>query len=139
MTKEVAKWRRSKKSRISIIIGLLILVAVVAFFFEKTRLWMIGIAFVLLAALGLEVSNTDFDLGKAVETGSLSESKIKRTEEGNLILGTMCDRASYNCSDFKTQKEAQEVFDKCGSGGKDVHGLDRDGDGMACESLPKGE
>ncbi len=137
MNKEVAKWRRDKKSRIAIIVVLLVIVAVVAFFFEKTRLWMIGIALVLLAALGLEVSNTDFDLNKAVETGSLSESKIDRTEEGDLILGTMCDRPSYNCSDFKTQAEAQEVFEKCGFSKNDVHGLDRDGDGIACESLPK--
>jgi hypothetical protein len=137
MTKEVAKWRRSKKTRITIIVLLLVVVAVVAFFFEKTRLWMIGIALVLMAALGLEVSNTDFDLGKMVETGSLSESKIKRSDDGNLILGTMCDKPSYNCSDFKTQEEAQEVFEKCGFSKNDVHGLDRDKDGVACESLPK--
>ncbi len=137
MEKEIAKWRRSKKSRLTIIIILLIVVAVIAFFFEKTRLWMIGIAVVLLAALGLEMANTDYDLGKVIETGSLEESKIERTEEGNLIIGAMCDRASYNCDDFATQEEAQKTFETCGFEENDVHGLDRDKDGVACEGLPK--
>jgi Kef-type K+ transport system membrane component KefB len=70
--KDVADWRQNKKSRLIIIVGLLILVAIIAFFFEKTRLWMLGIGAVLLIALGLEATSTDVDLGKLVETGSLS-------------------------------------------------------------------
>lgn len=138
MVKEVAKWRRSKKARLGIIIGLIIIAGIIAFFFEKTRLIMIGVVVALLVALGLEVGNTDYDLGKAIETGSLSESKIEREADGDLILGTMCDAGSYNCDDFATQPEAQEVFDKCGGSENDVHGFDRDGDGLACEGLPKG-
>lgn len=138
MAQEIASWRRSKNVRLIIIIGLLIVVAFIAFFFEKTRLWMLGVGLVLLAALGMEVANTDYDLGKAWETGSMEESKIDRTEDGNLIMGAMCDRPSYNCDDFITQAEAQEAFEACGFAQNDVHGLDRDGDGMACESLPKG-
>ena len=137
--KEVANWRRSKKSRLIIIIGLLVLVAVIGFFFEKTRMWMIGIGVVLLLALGLETANTDVDLGKAIETGSLEESMVERDEEGNAILGAMCERETYNCDDFATQAEAQETFDTCNFGEGDPHGLDRDGDGVACESLPKGD
>jgi hypothetical protein len=37
-----------------------------------------------------------------------------------------------DCSDFSTQLEAQQYFDENG----DVDNLDRDGDGVACESLP---
>lgn len=40
-----------------------------------------------------------------------------------------------NCSDFATQEEAQAVLDADPS---DPHGLDGDGDGIACESLPSG-
>lgn len=48
-----------------------------------------------------------------------------------------CSGNKYNCNrDFKTHKEAQAVFDYCGGVGNDVHGLDRDKDGLACESLP---
>ena len=137
--KEVAHWRRSKKSRLIIIIGLLVLVAVIAFFFEKTRLWMLGIGIVLFATLGLEMTNTDVDLGTLVETGSLSESVIQRDEDGNAIYGAMCEENVYNCGDFATQPEAQEVYDTCTtSENRDRHGLDRDGDGVACQSLPAG-
>jgi micrococcal nuclease len=38
-----------------------------------------------------------------------------------------------NCSDFKTQKEAQAFFDANGPG--DPHKLDSNNDGIACESL----
>jgi hypothetical protein len=41
-----------------------------------------------------------------------------------------------NCDDFKTQKEAQKAYDS----DKDCYkNLDKDNDGVACESLPKGE
>lgn len=45
----------------------------------------------------------------------------------------VCDQDSYNCGDFNTQTEAQEVFDACGP--EDIHGLDNDGDGIVCEGL----
>ncbi len=137
--KEVAKWRRDKSTRVWIIVGLLVLVAAIGFMIEATRMWMLGIGIVLLAALGLEVSNTDVDLGKWMETGSLSESVIQRDANGDLIYGAMCEGETYNCADFGTQKDAQDVFDTCMTGGAgDVHGLDRDGDGVVCESLPAG-
>ena len=47
-----------------------------------------------------------------------------------------CSRNAYNCSDFKTQAEAQAVFDSCGGSGNDIHKLDSDGDSEVCESLP---
>ncbi len=137
--KDVADWRQSKKSRLIIIIGLLILVGVIAFFFEKTRMWMLGIGAVLLIALGLEATNTDVDLGKLLETGSLQESMIQRDENGKALYGATCEENVYNCSNFKTQSEAQEVYDTCTSAeNRDRHGLDRDGNGVACQSLPTG-
>lgn len=137
--KDVADWRQNKKSRLIIIVGLLIIVGLIAFFFEKTRMWMLGIGVVLLVALGLEATSTDVDLGKLVETGSLSESMIQRDENGKALYGATCEENVYNCSDFKTQAEAQEVYDTCTSAdNRDRHGLDRDGDGVACQSLPAG-
>lgn len=137
--KEVANWRRDKSTRIWIIVGLLVLVAVIGFLFETTRMWMIGVGIILLAALGLEATNTDLDLGTLVETGSISESVIQRDSEGNLIYGAMCEGETYDCSDFATQAEAQETFDTCMAGGAgDVHGLDGDNNGVVCQSLPAG-
>ena len=43
----------------------------------------------------------------------------------------------YNCSDFSTHKEAQDCFEFCGgSPSYNWSGLDRDRNGIACESLP---
>ncbi|HUW43711.1 MAG TPA: excalibur calcium-binding domain-containing protein [Bacillota bacterium] len=48
-----------------------------------------------------------------------------------------CSSDLYNCGDFDTQAEAQEVYDYCiGQGAGDVHRLDSDSDGVVCESLP---
>lgn len=41
-----------------------------------------------------------------------------------------------NCSDFATQAEAQAWYDTYAPAYGDVAGLDADGDGVACESLP---
>lgn len=48
-----------------------------------------------------------------------------------------CYANLYNCSDFSTQWQAQQCFNYCWDlGYGDVHGLDGDDDGEACESLP---
>lgn len=41
-----------------------------------------------------------------------------------------------DCGDFGTHAEAQAFFLAAGGPGSDPHGLDRDNDGIACESLP---
>ncbi|MDQ3693057.1 MAG: excalibur calcium-binding domain-containing protein, partial [Chloroflexota bacterium] len=43
-----------------------------------------------------------------------------------------------DCSDFRTQREAQRFFRRARrrTGQRDAHGLDADGDGKACETLP---
>lgn len=45
-----------------------------------------------------------------------------------------CDANYYNCDNFPTQEDAQECYDLCNCLGKgDLHELDRDNDGLACE------
>lgn len=96
---------------------------------------------VLLGALGLEVTNNDFDLGTLLGGGSLGEAKMERDASGNLTgstLGQLCgDEAKdeYNCDDFATQEEAQAKHDQCIADGRDVNRLDGDNDGVACEAL----
>ena len=41
-----------------------------------------------------------------------------------------------DCSDFETQREAQDFFEAAGGPRRDPHLLDRNKDGAACESLP---
>ncbi|MBI2050714.1 MAG: excalibur calcium-binding domain-containing protein [Parcubacteria group bacterium] len=47
-----------------------------------------------------------------------------------------CSNNVYNCSNFTTHAEAQAAFEQCGGVANDIHRLDADGDGEACESLP---
>ena len=68
-----------------------------------------------------------------------STSREKQPDVSCATSGSNCNCSGniYNCSDFKTQKEAQGCFDHCKKvKGRDVHKLDRDGDGRVCESLP---
>lgn len=140
--------RGNRKTRIWIIVGLLIIVGILFYFFEKARI-ALAIAFIaLFAALGLEVAQSDFDLGKLWETKSFEQSKVSRDESGNVIFdkdgnittdsakGKKADE--YNCDDFASNPEAQNFFVKVGGTGNDLNRLDGDKDGNACESLPKG-
>jgi hypothetical protein len=144
---KVKKLRGNRKFRLSLIV---ILMAIVVFLFivwEKARIALV-IAFIFLAtALGLEITQNDWDLQTLWETRSFDQAKISRDVEGNLLfdkLGNIVtDRSQgkgadeYNCDDFDTQEEAQIFFERVGGVGNDVNRLDGDKDGEACESLPK--
>ena len=65
-----------------------------------------------------------------VESGEISEEEASPPGE------TICSHDTYNYSDFTTQAEAQEVFEYCGGVANDIHRLDKDNNGVACESLP---
>ncbi len=54
-------------------------------------------------------------------------------------IPTICECSGdiYNCGDFQKQSEAQKCFSYCVDLGRgDVHRLDSDNDGLACEALP---
>ena len=70
---------------------------------------------------------------KNVRTSSNKQVRMKARIDGKNYI---CRSDIYNCSDFATQTEAQKAYKACGGLGNDVHGLDRDKDGVACESLP---
>lgn len=137
---DIADWRKSKKVRLGILVGLIVLVGVIAFFSTKLRVWMIGIMILLFVGLGLEVSNTDYDLGKMVETKSISQSKVLRDKEGNVVTDATQGKATdeYNCEDFNNQPQAQKFFERAGGLSNDTNRLDGNKDGIACQSLPKG-
>lgn len=152
-----SKLRYNHRFRLWFIGILLLIIAILFVFFQKFRLWL-AIAFIaLLAAFGMEVGQTDFDLQKLMETKSFQESKVARDEQGNLKtnelgqllfdkLGNVTNDTSvgkkaddYNCDDFATQPEAQAFFEKVGGVAGDVNRLDGNKDGEACESLPRGK
>lgn len=94
---------------------------------------------VLLTALGLEVSNNDYDLGKILEGSSWKDAKVMRDKDGNVVTdGSGKYTNDYNCDDFDSQDQAQRFFDKVKADtGEDPNRLDRDKDTVACEDLPK--
>ena len=99
-----------------------------------------------MAAVGLGGTNNDIDLGKLLNGESnIQTSQVQDFISGNKagslfgITNAICEKPAYNCVDFKNQKEAQSVFDQCKTEkNPDIHGLDRDNDGIACQDLPKG-
>jgi hypothetical protein len=94
----------------------------------------------LLAALGLATVSTDTQaltckqkcMAKPKAKQKACKQKCKRKGDGG-GGGAFVDR---NCDDFATQAEAQAFFLSEGGPANDPHGLDADGDGIACESLP---
>lgn len=144
--------RKSKKCRISIIWFLMIIVLILIFFWKKftTLLWII---FILLAiAMWLEWFNYDVDLQKLWKTWNYKESRIENIKDKNwntIRLIWQCVKANVNCDNFKTQIEAQKVYNTCMKEIKennknidnpkklDIYWLDKDKDGIACEALPK--
>ena len=136
--------RNSHSLRLWVIGGLIVIAGLLFFFIKGTTAKVIlGIVIaVLLGAFGMEAAKTDYDVGKIIQTGSLSASKIQRDDSGNLInIDDFCNakEADYNCSDFKTQPEAQSVYNHCKTLGRnmDIYGLDGNKNGIVCEALPK--
>lgn len=80
-------------------------------------------------------------LNKLVEKGQyfLENEQAYAQEEGlheSASTTYECNSDIYNCSDFSTHSEAQSAHDYCMSEvGFDIHGLDQDDDGVACELL----
>ena len=137
--------RKSHKPRLWIIGGLIVIAVALLFIVKGT--WAkatIGVVIaLLLAAFGMEVAKTDYDVGTLMKTGSFSAAKIERDASGNLTnVDGFCNaqEIDYNCSDFKTQPEAQSVYERCKQLGKnmDIYGLDGNNNGIVCEALPKG-
>jgi len=77
----------------------------------------------------IEPTSTLKDVPNTKSTVSL---EIAESETPNVI----CTHDEYNCANFKTQNEAQTVYETCGGVDNDVHRLDRDKDGLACENNP---
>lgn len=136
---KLGKVRRNSKYRIGIIAILLIIVGIL-FYFAKSGVLKVAlgvIAGLLLGAGVMEVTGTDYDMQKLVETKSFSESKVEKTEGGFWKIGDSCTTNSLNCSDFEFQEDAQSFFESCGGKSNNINRLDgNDKDGRACESLP---
>lgn len=71
--------------------------------------------------------------------GSSSSNASSGTSSSSSSSSAVCSCSSnsLNCSNFSTHSQAQSCFNYCiGQGRGDIHRLDGDNDGVACESLP---
>jgi micrococcal nuclease len=81
-------------------------------------------------------------LSDEVESGEEDEPPAQPASSGSYSqappdgAGYTCSSNTYNCDDFSTHAEAQAVYEACGGVSNDVHRLDANKDGLACESLP---
>jgi hypothetical protein len=107
---------------------------------QSKRVRMVGAAaiVVLLIVLALRLAHSGFSVGTIFGGSSSKDVVIERDPAGNPLFGATCERGAYSCSDFKTQKRAQEVYDTCNtSENPDRYKLAKAGNGVACPGLPK--
>lgn len=74
---------------------------------------------------------------KAITTGALvlaglSGTVLLTNNSSNTKIPKYNDR---DCENFSSKREAQNFFEDQGGPNNDYHNLDRDGDGIACESI----
>ena len=71
---------------------------------------------------------TGMVLRSSSRIGSARYSRVPTQTSAPVVQGD-----NLNCSDFTNAAQAQRVFLSAGGPTRDPHGLDRDGDGFACE------
>jgi len=72
---------------------------------------------------------------RMAEEDSLGIWEIEEEEPEEPDTDYVCSTNVYNCDDFNSHSEAQYVFEYCGGLSNDIHRLDGDNDGIACEGL----
>lgn len=75
-------------------------------------------------------------LWSACDGNSINSLPKPTTASTGSVPGSSYTGGDKDCSDFSTQSEAQVFFISQGGPGSDPHRLDRDRDGVACETLP---
>mgnify|MGYP003596771724 CR=1 FL=1 len=148
------KARNTKSTRIWFMVLLLAVIFLLYVTGVIKKGFAIGLGIVLLAAIGIETFNYDLDLGKLWETGNIQESRVTHTKDGLKLMGSCALPIKWegdlNCSNFKTQGEAQAKYDQCASEiasynqgvdaakvkSLDIYGLDKNKNGIVCEALP---
>ena len=75
-------------------------------------------------------------IGAMSLSGNNSESNTPPLRDDDYSVERSYEKyADRDCGDFSSQAEAQRFFEDEGGPSSDYHGLDRDKDGIACESI----
>ena len=145
--------RNSKKCRMWVIWSLMVIVILLLIFWKKGTVALTVILVLLAIAMWVEGFDYDADLGKLWETWSYAESRVETIKDSDWnslrIVTWNCNTKEFdlNCSDFATQKDAQDKYDECAYDIKqsnpeirdinklDIYGLDGNNNGIVCEAL----
>ena len=73
--------RNTKSTRIWFMVLLLAIIVLLFLFGIIKKGFAIGLAILILAAIGIETFNYDLDLGKLWETGDIQASRVQHTKE----------------------------------------------------------
>lgn len=150
LKEQLISCRESKNCRLGIIWALIVVVILLLIFWGKAKAILWAILIILFVALGIQVADYDLDLWKLWQTGgNIQESRVMQ-KWWLKVFWSDCISNNLNCSNFKTQAEAQAKYDMCAEKiaadnnatkdavrNIDVFGLDKDKDGVVCEALPK--
>ena len=102
---------------------------------EKQNPWNADKTLTVLA--GHEKEQTRTALHEYLETPITPTTTTTTPKTTTIASRTyICSYNKYNCANFRTQWEAQRAFKYCGGPQRDIHRLDGDNDGIACEHLP---
>ena len=84
------------------------------------------------------VSNYELEIEQEFKE-LIKEENLEEFEEFEEEIGKLpeivCSEDYYNCSDFNFTYESFVVFEVCGGIENDIHLLDGDGNGLACEGI----
>ncbi|MEK6847902.1 MAG: hypothetical protein AABX50_02135 [Nanoarchaeota archaeon] len=98
------------------------------------KIILIAIGIIILIGAGYLLINSYLSGKRGDNAGG--NNIVDNNSAGSLGDNTyVCGSDSYNCGNFTTQAQAQMVFDYCEPTAGDIHGLDADGNGEACEGL----
>lgn len=96
---------------------------------------LIGAGIVGVLLVGGNALFSDNEQGSSFDTDN-SDSGYVRTDNPTQTRDFLpTGKTDKDCTDFLTQSEAQAFFEENGGPSSDPHNLDRDGDGVVCESL----
>ena len=87
---------------------------------------------VLQQMLSTCTDNMNLEHGSGNATNIILQESIASADNTECT----CTGNTLNCGDFSTHSEAQACYQQCGGTANDIHRLDGDKDGSACESLP---
>ena len=153
---EAEKARNTKSTRIWFLVAVGVVLFALWWMGKIKTAFAVGLGIVLLAAIGIQTFDYDLDLASLWAGKSIAESRVQQTKDGIKLMGSCVKAAGttkddLNCSNFKTQEEAQAKYDTCAdqissynSGldaakvkSLDIYGLDGNKNGIVCEALPR--